>query len=82
MNEFHMTPEEEKAYENMISIQSKKLDVDFFLKQNIITQTYINSFMMRKKIICPEVLEIPEKTKNLIYKLYIAGVLPMRLGGI
>lgn len=77
-----MTPEEKIAWENVKQLQMDKSKIKRYLNMNLVTDAYITSFMLRKKVICDEKIEIPESVKDLIYELYLAGVLPMRLGGI
>jgi hypothetical protein len=78
-----MTPEEEKAYQEVLNFQTKKLDRNFYLNRNLIVRSYLESMMIRRKTFCDEnVNNIPEPVKDNIYKLYLLGVLPMRLGGI
>lgn len=77
-----MTPEEKLAWEHVKQLQTDKSKIKTYLNKNLVTDAYIASFMLRKKITCDEKIEIPDSVKDLIYELYLAGVLPMRLGGI
>ena len=77
-----MTLEEKVAWDNVKQLQTDKSKIETYLNKNLVTDAYVISFMLRKKIICDEKIEIPDSIKQLIYKLYLDGVLPMRLGGI
>lgn len=51
-------------------------------REEIVTEAYIHTFCHRKRLTpkAPVVLDAPSRT--LAYKLYVAGVLPLRLGGV
>ena len=47
-----------------------------------ITQAYIHQLCLRKGVALKESIAVSETTKQAIHKLYLAGVLPVRLGGV
>lgn len=50
--------------------------------RNLVTEAYIQTFCHRKKLRPKGEIKLNSATQNTIYKLYLSGVLPVRLGGI
>lgn len=48
----------------------------------IVADAYVQTFCHRKKITSKEPIVLDSATKQQLYKFYLAGVLPVRLGGI
>jgi hypothetical protein len=54
-------------------------------REEIVAEAYVHTFCHRKRLTPkdpknPVILDAPSRT--LAYKLYVAGVLPVRLGGV
>ena len=77
-----MTQEEKEAWQNMNRFQKDKTILNRYIQRDIVAQTYLKSFMLRKGICCEEQILLSDEIKEYIYELYLAGVLPMRLGGV
>jgi|LakMenE01Jun11ns_1017448.scaffolds.fasta_scaffold8178238_2 hypothetical protein len=79
-----LTPEEIKDYTSMIEKQKSKpiLDDKKNTAKNIITEAYIHSLCLDRKVSLKEPIHVSDKVKNKIYDLYLSGVLPLRLGGV
>jgi coproporphyrinogen III oxidase-like Fe-S oxidoreductase len=79
-----LTSEEIKDYQSMIEKQKSKpiLEDKKNNAKNIITEAYIHSLCLERKVSLKEPIRVSDKTKNKIYELYLSGVLPLRLGGV
>jgi len=51
-------------------------------REEIVTEAYIQTFCHRRRIQPKEPVELDASTRSLTYRLFLAGVLPIRLGGV
>ena len=82
-----LTPQELKDYKAMLSKQRRKpksasKSPSTTSVKNVITDAYVQSLCIRRSIVLKEPLQVPTEMKDNIQRLYIKGVLPVRLGGI
>lgn len=51
-------------------------------REEIVAEAYVHTFCHRKRLTPKEPIVLDAPTRTLAYKLYVAGVLPVRLGGV
>lgn len=86
-NIYKLTPDEAYGYTSMKLRQQKKVQKLAQIQRtpdhkSIVSQAYVDTVCFKKNLFPTETIRMNDTLKDSIYKLYVAGVLPMRLGGL
>jgi hypothetical protein len=84
-----LSPEERTDYQAMLDKQRRKpvlknkpLVPEMISDTDIVTEAYIHYLCLQRGVALKESVSIPNEIKEKIYKLYLDGVLPVRIGGV
>lgn len=77
------SPTDARGYYCMRRRQQKQtVPVASASKEDVVAQAYLHTFALRNRVTPQEWPRLDAKTKAIVYDLYLAGVLPVRLGGV
>lgn len=51
-------------------------------REELVTEAYLQTYCHRKRVQPKEPVQLDATTRALVYRLFVAGVLPVRLGGV
>jgi|LakMenEpi03Aug12_release.lakeMendotaPanAssembly.Ray.scaffolds.fasta_scaffold93804_3 hypothetical protein len=83
-----LSPEERADYQAMLEKQQRKPVLKNKLSKeaptdiDLVTEAYIHYLCLERGVALKEAVNVPNDLKDKIYKLYLNGVLPVRLGGV
>lgn len=80
-----LCPEDSRALVTVRALQQRKTpSVPVKKNENIelVAEAYLQTFCHRKRLQPKEPIALEPSVKQQLYKFYVAGVLPIRLGGV
>lgn len=63
-------------------LKNKKVESHTPTNEDLVTEAYIHYLCLERGVALKEALHVPAELKSKIYRLFLDGVLPVRLGGV